>query len=165
MLLLSSLEARKTLQNVESINLAEMIADIILSMQPQWEQKSVAITPPPESGPAVDAEPFLIRHALTNVIGNAIEFAPAGSTVSVDLKRTDDAVEIVVTDVGPGVPEYAHDKIFDRFYSTERPETGRKSSGLGLAIAREAAELHGGTVSLANAPAGGAIATLQLPLT
>ncbi|MDA0321341.1 MAG: two-component system sensor histidine kinase CreC [Verrucomicrobia bacterium] len=164
MLLLSSLETRKALHDVEPIDLASMITDVISSLRPQWEQKSLSITSPRESSVTIHGEAFLIRHALTNLVGNAIDFAPTGSAVSIELKSIGDTVAIEVADAGPGVPPYACDKIFDRFYSIERPATGRKSTGLGLVIAREAAELHSGTVELVNAPSGGAIATLRLPL-
>jgi two-component system sensor histidine kinase CreC len=62
------------------------------------------------------------------------------------------------------VPEYALAQVFDRFYSLPRPDTGRKSSGLGLSIVREIARLHGGEVTLVNRPGGGARAELSLPL-
>ena len=66
--------------------------------------------------------------------------------------------------MGPGIPGYALDKIFDRFYSLRRPDTGKKSSGLGLTFVREVASLHGGKIELYNYPEGGAGATMQLPV-
>jgi two-component system sensor histidine kinase CreC len=69
-----------------------------------------------------------------------------------------------VTDGGPGIPGYALERVFERFYSLPRPDTGRKSSGLGLSIVREIARLHGGEVELANRSEGGARATLSLPV-
>jgi two-component system sensor histidine kinase CreC len=60
------------------------------------------------------------------------------------------------------VPDYAADRVFERFYSLRRPRTGQKSSGLGLTFVREVAELHGGGVTLTNDPAGGAVARLVL---
>jgi two-component system sensor histidine kinase CreC len=72
-------------------------------------------------------------------------------------------VAFSVDDRGPGVPDYALPQIFDRFYSLPRPETGRKSTGLGLALVREIAHLHGGEVALANREGGGAVATLWVP--
>ncbi|HQK88790.1 MAG TPA: ATP-binding protein, partial [Acidobacteriota bacterium] len=69
-----------------------------------------------------------------------------------------------VHDSGPGIPAYALDRVFERFYSLPRPDTGAKSTGLGLALVREAVALHGGSVELANHPSGGTLATLRLPL-
>ena len=68
-----------------------------------------------------------------------------------------------MSDCGAGVPEYALAKVFEKFYSLPRPHSGKKSTGLGLAFVQEVAELHYGTVSLSNAPGGGAIARLTLP--
>jgi two-component system, OmpR family, sensor histidine kinase CreC len=70
----------------------------------------------------------------------------------------------VVDDEGPGVPDYALERVFDRFYSLPHPATGRKSSGLGLCFVREAAALHRGRASLTNRPdRSGARAVLTLP--
>ena len=67
-------------------------------------------------------------------------------------------------DHGPGVPEYAEEKVFEKFYSLARPHGAKRSTGLGLSFAREIAQLHDGRVTLSNAPDGGALAVLTLPL-
>jgi two-component system sensor histidine kinase CreC len=71
--------------------------------------------------------------------------------------------EISVRDHGPGVPDYALERAFEKFYSLPRPDTGRKSTGLGLAFVREVAHLHDGDAYLVNHPEQGAIAVLNLP--
>lgn len=71
-------------------------------------------------------------------------------------------IEITVRDRGPGMPDYALDRVFERFYSLRRPQSGRKGTGLGLAFVREIAQLHGGDAHLSNHPDGGAIAVLSL---
>jgi two-component system sensor histidine kinase CreC len=68
-----------------------------------------------------------------------------------------------VTDRGPGIPDYADEKVFEKFYSLARPDTQKKSTGLGLAFVKEIAELHQGRVTLVNGAGGGAVATLSLP--
>jgi two-component system sensor histidine kinase CreC len=73
-------------------------------------------------------------------------------------------VDVTVRDHGPGIPDYAEDKVFEKFYSLARPHTRKKSTGLGLPFVKEIAELHEGRVTLSNAPEGGALATLSLPL-
>ena len=74
------------------------------------------------------------------------------------------APRITVRDHGPGIPDYAQDKVFEKFYSLARPHSRKKSTGLGLAFVREIAALHRGRIELANAAGGGAVATLTLPL-
>jgi two-component system sensor histidine kinase CreC len=73
------------------------------------------------------------------------------------------SVDITVRDQGPGIPDYAEDKVFEKFYSLARPHSRKKSTGLGLPFVKEIAALHEGRVALANAPDGGAVATLSLP--
>ena len=109
-------------------------------------------------------EAFLLGQAVGNLVQNALEFTPPGGTVAVAVARRDRSVCITVEDTGPGVPDYALARIFDRFYSLPRPDSGRKSSGLGLSIVREIARLHGGEANLANRPEGGARAELSLPV-
>jgi two-component system sensor histidine kinase CreC len=69
-----------------------------------------------------------------------------------------------VRDHGPGIPDYALDRVFDKFYSLRRPDSGRKGTGLGLAFVKEIAVLHRGRAQLGNHPDGGAEARLVLPL-
>ncbi len=66
-------------------------------------------------------------------------------------------------DQGPGIPEFAEGKVFEKFYSLARPATAKKSTGLGLSFVKEIAELHRGRATLKNQPGGGAVATLSLP--
>ena len=72
-------------------------------------------------------------------------------------------MEFHVRDRGPGIADYARERLFERFFSLPRPDGAPKSTGLGLALVQEVASLHGGTVQLDNAPDGGALATLTLP--
>jgi len=90
-------------------------------------------------------------------------FRAEGSTVSVGIARDGARWRISVADEGPGVPDYALERAFERFYSLPRPGGGSRSSGLGLCFAAEAVALHGGEARLANRPGGGAVATLLLP--
>jgi two-component system sensor histidine kinase CreC len=68
-----------------------------------------------------------------------------------------------VRDHGPGIPEYAKVRVFEKFFSLQRPGTGVKGTGLGLNFVREVATLHQGEVHLENCPEGGVCATLTLP--
>ena len=73
-------------------------------------------------------------------------------------------MELSIRDHGGGIPDYARDKVFDRFYSLRHHNSQRKGTGLGLTLVREAAELHGGTIHLEPAVGGGTVARLILPL-
>ena len=107
---------------------------------------------------------FLVQQAVDNLVQNALDFSLGGGRVRVAVSEEPKRVTIAVTDEGPGIPEFALGRIFERFYSLQRPGNGRKSSGLGLCFVREAAALHGGGIVLENRADGtGARATLRLP--
>jgi two-component system sensor histidine kinase CreC len=100
---------------------------------------------------------------LGNLLDNAIGFAPAGSVVEVGLHAGASGVRLEVADRGPGVPAFARDRVFERFYSLPRPGTGARSSGLGLPFVAEVATLHGGHAALHDRDGGGTVATVVLP--
>ena len=104
----------------------------------------------------VSGEPERISRAISNLIGNAHKWSPPGGTIEIELR--DGAVS--VRDHGPGFAEADLPHVFDRFYRADNAR-GMPGSGLGLAIVRQAAEAHGGSVSAANAPDGGAIVTVS----
>ncbi|ELI6432871.1 beta-lactam sensor histidine kinase BlrB [Aeromonas salmonicida subsp. salmonicida] len=107
-------------------------------------------------------DPLLVEQALGNLLDNALDFSPAGSTVRLTGKMHADGYRFQVRDQGPGIPDYALPRIFERFYSLPRPDKG-KSSGLGLSFATEVARQHGGRLNLCNQPEGGVLAELWLP--
>ncbi len=111
----------------------------------------------------VQGDAYLLRQAVSNLLDNAIAFSPPGAGISLSSAAVDGMLEIRVGDQGPGVPDYAQQRVFERFYSLARPATGLRSSGLGLPFVREVARLHGGEADLRNREQGGAMATLRLP--
>lgn len=160
LLALASLENRKRLENPQSVDLSAVAARVVHEAR----SRGVEIALQAEKDCLVAGDEFLLETALRNLVQNAAEFSPAGRPVEVRVSRTDAQVLARVRDAGAGIPDYAADKVFDRFYSLPRPETGRKSSGLGLCFVHEAAALHGGSASLTNRPdAHGAEAILRLP--
>ncbi len=163
MLQLAALENRTEPRDVETIDVAALAAEVLESMQPALAGRHVE-PPQPAGTPArIQGEPFLIRQALVCLVQNAAEFTGDGGHIAVGVANRDGMVRIVVEDDGPGVPEYALGRAFERFFSLQRPGAGRRSSGLGLAFVREVAALHRGAARLENRPEGGARATLLLP--
>jgi two-component system sensor histidine kinase CreC len=163
LLQLSSLESRKSLRQVERIDLAELVAETVESMQPIISKKDLSVSFEQKDLITIRGERFLVRHAVANLLQNALDFSLTGEKIAVALQRKDQGAEIIIADQGPGVPDYAVDKVFDRFYSLGRPDTKKKGSGLGLTFVREAATLHGGQVRLENQQGSGARAVLTLP--
>jgi two-component system sensor histidine kinase MprB len=107
----------------------------------------------------LDGVPARLGRAINNLLDNAARHSPPGGVVEV----TVDHEGVVVRDHGPGVAEQDLPYVFDRFFrgATSR---GSQGSGLGLAIVRQVTEQHGGTATVANAPEGGAVFTLHLPV-
>lgn len=164
LLLLSSLESRKTRIDAEPIDLNDIISEVLQSMAPIIENRRIRLDQALCDAAIVHGEPFLVRHAVENILQNAAEFTPRDGTVSIRTTQSGNGqIEFVIEDSGPGIPVYALDKVFERFYSLRRPDTGRKSSGLGLSLVHEIMSLHGGTVSIKNCTSGGVSAALRFP--
>jgi signal transduction histidine kinase len=107
-----------------------------------------------------------LEQALQNVAANAIRHTPEGGTVTLRAEPADDFVRLTVSDTGPGIPADHLPHIFDRFYKADASRAGtsiRSGSGLGLSIVRAIVHRHGGEISAANQPGGGAVFTLLLP--
>jgi two-component system OmpR family sensor kinase/two-component system sensor histidine kinase BaeS len=112
----------------------------------------------------VEADPTRLEQILNNLLSNAVRHTPEGGEISIAISRDEKNVFVEVHDTGEGIPPEALNKIFDRFYRAE-PSRSRAEggTGLGLAIARQLALAHGGELTAANHPRGGAVFTLRLP--
>lgn len=159
---LSSLEARKALKRTELVDGAELMTDAAAVVRPACAGARVTLTVR-EVAARLRGERVLLREALVNLLQNALDFSPADSEVVFSATTQDGRVTFTVEDRGPGVPDYALSRVFERFYSLPRPGSTRKSTGLGLALVREVAHLHGGEATLANRPGGGARAEFWVP--
>ncbi|HKB56168.1 MAG TPA: two-component system sensor histidine kinase CreC [Lacunisphaera sp.] len=160
---LSSLEARKALRQTEPIDAAGLMIEAADVLRPAYAGGRVTLTIS-SAAATLRGERVLLREALVNLLQNALDFSPAGGEVTFAAKAADHQVSFTVEDRGPGVPDYALPRVFERFYSLPRPGTERKSTGLGLALVKEIAHLHGGDATLANRPEGGARAVFWVPL-
>ena len=156
-------EHRQGLQNIEDIALRDCLNEVLAGKGVLETAKRLVIKNDVPESVVVRGERFLLRQAFSNLLDNAITFTPAGGTVHLAYDHEGGVHHITVRDSGDGIPDYAVDKIFDRFYSLPRPGTGKKSTGLGLSFVREVAQLHGGAITVANHPQGGVLATLHLP--
>jgi signal transduction histidine kinase len=141
-------------------DLRELVAEAVGIARGRAEQKSVTLRPDALGGPlpaSVDRDQFL--SLLTNLLYNAIDAAPPGGEVGVSAGLdTGGTIRVEVTDTGPGIDPSASDRLFTPFATTKPTGTG-----LGLTVARRVAKDHGGTLTAANRPAGGACFTLTLP--
>jgi signal transduction histidine kinase len=104
----------------------------------------------------VSVDPGALRRILNNLVDNAIKYGRPGQTITVSLTSRGDDLEIAVTDQGPGVPSRDRVRVWQRFLRLERDESAVTGTGLGLAVVRDLAERHGGTVRFEEPPDGGA---------
>ncbi|RYF35209.1 MAG: two-component system sensor histidine kinase CreC [Comamonadaceae bacterium] len=164
MMELTALETRRVLDRVEAVPLGSLLDDIATSAHPAAAARNVRVRLDLQSDAATEGDPFLLRRAISNLLDNAIDFSPPDGEVLLTLAADRKTVRVTVRDHGKGIPDYAQDKVFQKFYSLARPHSQKKSTGLGLAFVKEIAALHRGRIDLVNAKGGGALATLSLPL-
>lgn len=160
---LASLEARRALDHSSNIDLGSILEECIQSVEPTARRREITLVATLPDTARVEGDAFLLQRAITNLLDNAIDFSPDAGKIEIGLTRMKRRLRLVIRDHGSGIPDYAEDHVFEKFYSLARPHSGRKSSGLGLAFVREIAELHHGHITLANADGGGAEAVLTLP--
>jgi two-component system phosphate regulon sensor histidine kinase PhoR len=115
----------------------------------------------------VNGDPAKLHDALRNLLENAANYSPEGGRIVMGSDRKDGHIRLTVSDDGPGIPDADLPRIFERFYRADkaRSHTTRDpgGTGLGLAIVKHLIELHGGKVTAANRPEGGAVFTIELP--
>lgn len=127
------------------------------------DRRVTFIVDTPETLPAqVDSEK--ISRVITNLLSNAFRFVPDGGQVSCGIRSENSRAEITISDSGPGVPAEIRGKIFERFRRSDAGASTPGGAGLGLAIVKEFIEMHGGSVSVGDAPEGGALFGVNLPI-
>lgn len=164
MLALAAVEHRQRLDHPEVLQLDALIDDAAVQCATRLAQAGLSLErEPADALPPVHGDAFLLRQAIVNLIENAIDFAPRDSRIELRLFRDGERQAVEVRDRGPGIPDYAVGRVFERFYSLPRPGNGSRSSGLGLCFVAEVAALHGGEAALFNREGGGAVARIALP--
>ena len=174
MLGLAALEHQQKLQQVANVNLNDLIQMQITHLSQKAHALQTNIHAACRASLAIRADGFLLGQAIYNLLENALDFSPPNSTIQVNVTEDNNQIKITVQDQGAGIPDYALDKIFNKFYSLPRPDfssnAGQKSTGLGLNFVQEVVKLHSGSITLKNVelPNGevcGAIATITMPKT
>ena len=160
----SRVDAELSLQSTKIYNLGDLLENWVAVFTARHGTNVLSLTAPRRAVKAAIHSTRIIQ-VLDNLVANARTFHRGNEPVEVNLKREKGFAVITMADRGRGLPEGKEEKIFQRFY-TERPpdENFGQHSGLGLSIARQIANAHGGSLTAANRPDGGAIFTLCLPL-
>ena len=161
----AKLEAGKIALNYAEVDLARLIGQLASNFEllARERQLSYRIEAPGPVPAQLDPDKF--QQILMNLLSNAVKFTPPGGSVRCRLEVDQGLAVITVADSGPGVPVELRGAIFERFFQAEQPETRFfGGTGLGLAITRDFVELHGGSIAVGEAPEGGALMTVKLPL-
>ncbi len=114
--------------------------------------------------PEISCDPERIAQVFTILLDNAVAYTPQGGTIRISVLLRTNAVVISVADSGPGIPDESKENIFRRFYRCDHSRTDKNHFGLGLSIAKEIMELHGGTITASDSGLGGAEFKVLLPL-
>lgn len=171
---IAKLEAGKMSLHPKKIPARELVLHVVSTLETWSKDKKIKIeTRFPESPVEVEVDPDRITQVLTNLIGNAVKFTPDGGTVTVEVNAgvkdaavgREEVMEIAVKDTGIGISPEDQKIIFDKFVQVSLLQpAGVSSTGLGLAIAREIVELHGGRIWVESEPGKGSCFAFRLPI-
>ncbi len=162
LLAIAEAEAGAAQRSFAPVELADLVRDVGELYEPLAEARGLSLRLS-IAGPArIHGDRDVLFQAVSNLLDNAVKYAPEGSAVSLDLSPAADEAQIVVADKGGGVPPELRDKVLERFFRAESSRS-TEGSGLGLSLVAAAAKLHGGRIALEdNAP--GLRAVLSLPV-
>ena len=164
----SKIEAARLELEYAEFDLANLVRIVANSFETLAVDRAVhfVVVAPQDEVPA-QVDPGRVHQVLINLLSNAFKFTPADGTVRIELRTGSetDAVHVEVADSGPGISPDYRDEVFERFHQLESAVTRmRTGTGLGLHIARELVLLHGGRIGVADAPEGGALFVVELPV-
>lgn len=156
LLTLSQLEAQGQALSLTPCDLGERLQHCCELVKPKAEEKGITITTSPLPAGKILADAQRLEQIIFNLLDNAVKYTPNNGAVTIHSVIEEDMVRVCIDDTGPGVPEAARQRIFERFY---RADAGRSreegGTGLGLAIAKHLVGLHGGSIGVTNRREGG----------
>ena len=166
LLVLTKLDAGGSSLKLEETDIKMLINHIVRQLTPLATAKDIVIGADYHDReiPPMVMDYDKMYEAIYNIADNAIKYSPEGGFVNIDVTADSDYLTIKIEDNGPGIPEEARDRIFERFYrldDSRARDTG--GTGLGLAITKEAVLMHNGTIDVTNASDIGSIFTIKLP--
>ena len=161
---LSKIDADRYQLELETFDACVIIAEVVRLSADSAAKKSIALAfAAPDAPLMVRAEPRALRRILFNTLGNALKFTPEGGRVSVAARGEQAMLVIETIDSGPGIPQSERGRLGHAY---ERGASGVRTegAGLGLSLVRALAGLHGGSLSFHDAPGGGALVRVEMPV-
>lgn len=164
LLALARMESGHVVLWQESLNVLELFSEIRESVGVLAGEKSQRIETSCTDPLALNADRALLRHAMLNIVHNAVRYAPAGTRITLGVEWRGTKIVLTIADEGPGIAPEHQAKIFDRFYRIDKARSRAEGGhGLGLAIAKWAIERQGGRIELTSAVGSGSVFSIILP--
>jgi len=158
LLRISRIEAEQKRSQFDDVNLKTLLEDVVAFYEPLAEDENITFASDLSEG-TFHGDRDLLFQAFANLLDNAVKFTPAGGHVKIALRHNNGRMRIDICDTGVGVPTAEHDKIFNRFYRTEKSRSST-GTGLGLSLVNAVINLHGGNLEVENANPGLRIITI-----
>jgi heavy metal sensor kinase len=163
LLALSRSDADRVRLDRSRADLRSIARDVVAHLAVLADERNQGLTVDEGAPVIVEVDPVVLRQALTNLVDNAIKYGPPGSRVKVSVAERAGDATVAVTDEGPGIPPEHRGRLFERFFRVD-PARPRGGVGLGLAIAKAAAEAHGGRIEFEAPSGGGSTFRIVIPL-
>ncbi|MBK5377150.1 two-component system sensor histidine kinase CreC [Pseudomonas sp. TH43] len=159
---LAQVEQRQGLEERVAVPLAAFVDELLQGQAARIEGKHLRVEQTIPADLLLIGEPFLLRQALGNLLENALDFTPVQGLLRFSAERVGEQIEFSLFNETAAIPDYAMPRLTERFYSLPRPDSGRKSTGLGLNFVEEVVKLHGGSMRVRNVESGVEV-MLRLP--
>jgi two-component system sensor histidine kinase KdpD len=160
---MASVETRSLTAELEWVHPSDIVEAACRHSEPALRSRTIDVRD--ESGDqVVHVDPRITSAALAHVLENAAMYSPGSSPIGIHVSVAEGRLVVEVRDHGPGLPPNEIDRIFDRFYRGTGTAPNQFSSGMGLAITRGLISLQGGRIRAANHAAGGAVFTVEVPV-
>jgi len=144
---------------------ARRLTHLVENFAPIAAARRMRITAPEGGNVVAPVDADALRQMLINLLDNAVKYGPEGQRIAVALAAENGTARVLVDDEGPGVPAGDRERIWERFWRLQRDRgSAVAGTGIGLAVVRELAELHGGRSWVEDAPAGGARFVIEVPV-
>ena len=159
---LAKIDQKTSINNRDKFNLTKLINKSINDFSERLLTKNISVAFDETIIIDIKSDKILTQQAFENILNNAIDFSPIDGNIDIQLVKSNSTIKIKILDQGVGIPKHAQTKIFERYYSTARPDTNQKGNGLGLQFVKKIMDLHGGSITINNRKnVNGVIATLQ----
>lgn len=165
LMLLAEFDSRNPVSDQKELDLSVLLTDLCSEVMPRFVEKGVALEHGVFIPSTVIGEPAALHRAIANLLENALRYTDAGGTVRLELQCADGFAQVAVKDTGIGISAEKLDKIFDRFYRSDKSRSRASGGvGLGLSIVKVISEGHKGRVTVSSTPGEGSCFVFCLPL-